>query len=66
MRPSYHYEEGEDIVEEITDFAEDEGAGLVITVPKTYGFFEGLFRRSVSKRLLGKTEVPLLLLKERE
>ncbi|WP_262250260.1 universal stress protein [Parapedobacter soli] len=64
--PSYHYEEGDDIAEEIADFAEDEEAGLVITVPKTYGFFEGLFRRSVSKRLLAKTEVPLLLLKERE
>lgn len=65
FNPSYHYEEGDDIAEEIADFAEDEHAGLVITVPKTYGFFEGLFRRSVSKRLLAKTEVPLLLLKER-
>ncbi len=65
FRPEYHYEEGDDIAEEIADFAEDEEAGLVITVPKSYGFFEGLFRRSVSKLLTDKTEVPLLLLKER-
>lgn len=66
FNPSYHYEEGEDIAEEIADFAEDEDAGLVISVPKSYGFFEGLFHRSVSRKLLDKSEVPLLLLKERD
>ncbi|MEZ0450893.1 universal stress protein [Sphingobacterium thalpophilum] len=66
FNPSYHYEEGEDIAEEIADFAEDEEAGLVITVPKSYGFFEGLFHRSVSRKLLDKSEVPLLLLKEKQ
>ncbi len=63
--PEYHYEEGDDIAEEIADFAEEEEAGLVISVPKSYGFFEGLFHRSVSRRLTGKTEIPLLLLKEK-
>lgn len=63
--PEYHYEEGDDIAEEIADFAEEEDAGLVITVPKSYGFFEGLFHRSVSKRLADKTEIPLLLLREK-
>jgi len=66
FKPSYHYETGDNIAEEIADFAEDEDAGLVITVPKTYGFFEGLFHRSVSKKLMDKTEVPLLLLKEKQ
>jgi len=66
FHPEYHYSEGDDIIEEITGFAEEEGAGLVITIPKTYGFFEGLFHRSVSKRLAGKTEVPLLLLKDKD
>ncbi|MBD1421665.1 universal stress protein [Sphingobacterium chuzhouense] len=65
FKPEYHYEEGEDVVEEIADFAEDKDADLVITVPKSYGFFEGLFHRSVSKRLTEKVEVPLLLLREK-
>lgn len=66
FNPSYHYEEGDDIAEEIADFAEDEDAVVVITVPKSYGFFEGLFHRSVSRKLLDKSEVPLLLLKEKQ
>lgn len=66
FKPSYHYEAGDDIAEEIADFAEDEDAGLVITVPRSYGFFEGLFHRSISKKLTTKTEVPLLLLKEKQ
>lgn len=66
FEPEYHYKEGDDIAEEIADFAEEEGAGLVITVPKSYGFFDGLFHHSVSKRLVDKSEVPLLLLREKE
>ena len=66
FEPSYNYVEGEDIAEEIAEFAKDEAASLVITVPKTHGFFEGLFQQSISRRLLDKPVVPLLLLKEKQ
>lgn len=66
LNPTYYYTEGIDIADEIANFAEDEGAGLIISVPKAYGFFDRLFRRSVSKRLIKEAETPLLLLKERE
>ncbi|MBL7734052.1 MAG: universal stress protein, partial [Chitinophagaceae bacterium] len=62
----YHYAETDDIADEIEDFAEDQDAGLIITIPKSYGFFEGLFHRSVSKRLIRESDIPLLLLRERE
>ncbi|GAA4792741.1 hypothetical protein GCM10023231_21150 [Olivibacter ginsenosidimutans] len=65
FHPEYHYTEGDDIVDEIQDFAEDHLAGLIITIPKAYGFFEGLFHRSVSKQLIKESEIPLLLLRER-
>lgn len=64
--PEYHYTESDDIADEIEDFADDHDAGLIITIPKSYGFFEGLFRRSVSKRLIKETDILLLLLRERE
>lgn len=63
LNPVYHNKEGNDISETIADFAEDEQADLVITIPNNYGFFEGLFHRSISKRLSEKTEVPLLIWK---
>lgn len=65
LDPEYHYTESDDIADEIEDFAEDHGAGLIITIPKSYGFFERLFHRSVSKRLIKASEIPLLLLRER-
>ena len=65
FHPEYHYTESDDIADEIEDFAEDHDAGLIITIPKSYGFFERLFHRSVSKRLIKASEIPLLLLRER-
>lgn len=66
LNPSYHYIEEDEIVEGIMDFVEDEGAQLLITVPKTYGFFDSFFRRSVTKKLAYDTDIPLLVLRERE
>ncbi|MFC3198768.1 universal stress protein [Parapedobacter deserti] len=66
LRPAYHYAESDDVAEEIENFAEGQHAGLIITIPKSYGFFERLFHRSVSKQLIKASSVPLLLLKEME
>lgn len=66
LDPEYHYKDSNDIAAEIVGFAEEHHAGLIISIPKSYGFFEGLFHRSVSKKLVGKAETPLLLLKEKE
>lgn len=66
FQPEYHYTESDDIAEEIEDFAENHGAGLIITIPKSYSFFERLFRRSISKQLIKKSDIPLLLLRENE
>ncbi|PRD46394.1 universal stress protein [Sphingobacterium haloxyli] len=66
VQPEYHYTTGNDIAEEIETFAEYHNAGLIVTIPKSYGFFERLFRRSVSKQLIKKSGIPLLLLRETE
>lgn len=63
-RPEYHYTDHEDLVTGIMDFAKEYQAQLVVTVPKAYGFFEGLFHSSVTKKLAYHTHLPLLLFKE--
>lgn len=66
FHPEYHYTENDDIAGEIEGFARDHGAGLIITIPKSYSFFERLFRQSVSKQLIKKSNIPLLLLQEKK
>ncbi|MGK6349686.1 universal stress protein [Parapedobacter sp. DT-150] len=63
LSPEYHYTTHPDIAEGIMAFAESQQAGLVITVPKKYGFFDSLFHRSVTKTLAHHTRLPLLILK---
>lgn len=66
LEPTYHYIEDDDIAEGIMDFVDDVDAQMLISVPKTYGFFDSLFHRSVTKNLAKETEVPLLVLRERD
>ncbi|NQX41333.1 universal stress protein [Pedobacter steynii] len=61
--PEYHYINHEDIATGIMEFAEQQGADLVITVPKVYGFFESMFHRSLTKKLAYHSRFPLLLFK---
>jgi nucleotide-binding universal stress UspA family protein len=63
-QPEYHYTDHEDLVTGIMDFAKERQIQLVVTVPKEYGFFEGLFHRSLTKKLAYHTHLPLLLFKE--
>jgi len=62
--PEYHYIEHEDIAAGIMEFAGQQRAEMVITVPKQYGFFESLFHRSLTKKLTYHTHLPLLLFRE--
>lgn len=61
QKPQYHYIDGKDVVEGIIKFADQEAAQLVITIPRIYGFIEGLFHQSVSKELAYHTHLPLML-----
>jgi len=62
--PEYHYTDHEDMAKGIMEFAAEQSAELVITVPKQYGFFESIFHRSMTKKLAYHTHLPLLLFKE--
>jgi nucleotide-binding universal stress UspA family protein len=60
-KPEYHYIQHEDVASGIMEFAEEQGADLVITVPKVYGFFESIFHRSLTKKLAYHSRLPLVL-----
>lgn len=64
QQPEYHYTDHEDMAKGIMEFASQQRAELVITVPKQYGFFESIFHRSMTKKLAFHTHLPLLLFKE--
>jgi nucleotide-binding universal stress UspA family protein len=62
-QPEYHYTDHEDLVTGIMDFAAAQQIQLLVTVPKEYGFFDGIFHSSLTKRLAYHTNLPLLLFK---
>lgn len=64
LEPDYHFTEESDVAKGIMKLVRDLGAGLVISIPKSHGFFESLFRRNVTTALAHHTDVPLLLLRE--
>lgn len=62
----YHIEqiEGDDTEKAILAYVEKEQVDMVAAVPRHHGFFEELFRNSVTKELALHTRVPLLAIHE--
>lgn len=63
--PEHFHVWNEDLAEGIMKFVHEHDAQLIITVPRKYRFLESLFHRSVSKQLAFRTDIPILLLRER-
>jgi nucleotide-binding universal stress UspA family protein len=64
--PEYYFIEKKDVAEGITEFIKTHDTQLLIAIPKKHGFFESIFRKSITKELTYHTPVPLLLLQEME
>jgi nucleotide-binding universal stress UspA family protein len=62
----YYFNENQDISKGIIEFINTHDVQIVIAIPKKHGFWEGIFHRSVTKRLTYHTPIPLLLLHENE
>lgn len=63
-QPEYHYTDNDDLVKGIMDFTKEHQIQLLVTVPREYGFFEGIFHRSMTEKLAYHTHLPLLLFRE--
>ena len=60
--PSYEAIHNGDVAEAIMSYSEQEGASLIIAVPKTHAFISELLHKSVSRNLAEYSTIPLLSL----
>lgn len=62
----YHFQfiDGEDAEQAILDYVHKQEIDLVAAVPRHHGFFEGLFKSSVTRKIALHTRVPLLAIHE--
>ncbi|MHA4806696.1 universal stress protein [Flavitalea flava] len=65
-RATYHFIDHSDTVEGITHFAQERNASLILVIPKSHGFVDGLFHRSVTQKLAYHTSIPLLVMHEKD
>ncbi|MCW3462671.1 universal stress protein [Chitinophaga nivalis] len=63
-QPVYHFIDNPNVVQGIVEFAEENNADLILTIPKKHGLFESIFKRSSTSRLAYKTHLPLLTIHE--
>jgi nucleotide-binding universal stress UspA family protein len=64
FHPEYHFIDNPNVVGGIVEFAEENKADLILTIPKKHGLFEGIFKRSRTSKLAYQTQIPLLTLHE--
>ncbi|MEC5148070.1 universal stress protein [Chitinophaga sp. 212800010-3] len=64
FQPVYHFIDNPDVVAGIVEFAEENKADLILTIPKKHGLFESIFKRSRTSKLAYQTHIPLLTLHE--
>lgn len=62
-RPMFSFIEDDDIDEGIEEAVKRENPDLLITVQHDYGFFRGLFRSSVSRKIIQSAKLPVLVLR---
>ncbi len=61
--PKYYFNESENVIDGILDFAKKHHAQLVIALPHKYSFFQSMIHSSISKALTVHSAIPVLLLK---
>ena len=61
--PKYFFNESDDVINGILDFAKKHKAEMVIALPHKYSFFQSLLHNSVSSELTVHSAIPVLLLK---
>ncbi|WP_028296139.1 universal stress protein [Olivibacter sitiensis] len=61
MSPTYHFFSARNTADGIAHFAKDNHAQLLISVAGDYGFLQGMFRSSVTRKLAYQSTVPLLI-----
>jgi len=58
----YDFKEGDDPVGTIHQYVSEQKAGLLAVIAHDYGLFKALFHKSITKKLVHHTKVPMLVL----
>lgn len=61
MNPTFHFLTAQNTADSVADFAKDNHAQLLISIAGKYGFLQGMFKSSVTKKLAYHSAVPLLI-----
>lgn len=61
---TFHILPEQEIEKAIDDFADAENADMIAVLTRKYGFFEGLFHKSVSSKIAYHSKIPVLALHE--
>ncbi|HLT87411.1 MAG TPA: universal stress protein [Sphingobacterium sp.] len=61
MHPTYHFLTAQNTADSVAEFARDNHAQLLISIAGKYGFLQGMFKSSVTKKLAYHSAVPLLI-----
>jgi nucleotide-binding universal stress UspA family protein len=59
-----HYEKSAQVAEGIEHFVNDNNVDIVTVIPHVHGFFEKIFKPSITKQLCLHTDIPILILPE--
>lgn len=63
-KPGYAYIDHRHIAEGILEYAYKNNTSLIVTIPRTHNFFERLFKKSETSKLIAESDIPLLTLHE--
>jgi len=66
LPPSYHFLTAQNTANSVAGFAKDNHAQLLISIAGKYGFLQGMFKSSVTKKLAYHSTVPLLIYRLKE
>ena len=61
----FHYIEDDNIVTGINHFVNEKKAGMLAVVPGRYGTISGLFHKSITKRIASSSNIPVMVLHEK-
>lgn len=62
LHPEIHIATNENVIEGINEFIRKHEIGLLLMIPKDYGFFKTLFHTSVTKRMIRTPDAPIMII----
>lgn len=60
FKPEYHYSNSAEEGKAIVRFADERGASLILSLPRHRSFWGDLFRRSITREITYRSDIPLL------